>query len=302
MEKKRCFFCNETVEVDVRSDCEWYIGCNCSPDGEYGLRSESIDQFHSLAYAVKREMFPIISAYIREKTDCGEEVRLTIEDVNSIKHSADRPATVKEKGARLLQYLHRHSSGPNEPVVIHPFSRSFNLTYSLTLQEFVYIITNLLDEQVIEREGNTLRLTEKGWREAVAGLQGRTYKPCVVLLSDVHKQHPEWSNNILPTIERCGYIPQVAEKPEEDLPGCQTDRLLSKCKLVIADLSGHLPDVYFAAGLALGMNKTVIWTVPRSDAGRLPVRSELIRPMVWGTTDELAAMLHERLTLFCKDK
>ncbi|GGG13555.1 hypothetical protein [Paenibacillus abyssi] len=297
MEKKRCLFCNETVEVETIDDCDWYISCCCSPDGSYGLHNHSFEFYQSLSYETKRQMFPIISAHIREQTDCGETVALAGEDLNAIETDPRRPVTIEDKGYRLLQYLHRHTSKPGEPVVIRQLSKSFNLTYSPNLQELVYIITKLMDEKSLEREGSTFKLTEKGWREAVASGRGRSYKPCVVLLPDVDKQRPEWSVNVLPTIEQCGYLPHVIEKAEAGQTGDHMEQLLSKCKLVIADLTGHSPEVYFAAGLALGMNKTVIWTLPHGEANRLPVHSELIRPLVWETTDELAAMVHQRLSL-----
>ena len=72
---------------------------------------------------------------------------------------------------------------------------------------------------------------------------------------------------------------------------------IADSKLIIADLTGQSPEVYFAAGYALGLNIPVIWTVNSSDADNLSVQVQEIRPLVWDSADELAVILQQRLTI-----
>jgi len=69
-------------------------------------------------------------------------------------------------------------------VLIQPLSSSYNLTYSPNLQELVYILDKLTNEQFMIREGMTFKLTDEGWNEAAAIAGGKKIKPCIVLMSD----------------------------------------------------------------------------------------------------------------------
>ena len=125
LDTKRCLFCDSLVQVKHKGGCDWYMNCLCSPSGTYGLTDDSYEPFRLLSYSDKRNMFPIISAYIREKSDCEEVVIISFDERDAILLSPQIPLTTEEKGLRLLRYLHRHASGPEDPVVINQFSQSF---------------------------------------------------------------------------------------------------------------------------------------------------------------------------------
>jgi hypothetical protein len=294
MEKKRCLFCNQIVPIQTKDDHDRYIGCYCSPEGYYGIRTDSYDYYDSLSYQTKHRLFSGISAYIRDMTDEEEVVVLGTEHLEAIENSPRKPATIEQKGLRLLRYLHRHTHAPGETVVIR-LSENFNLTYSPNLQELVYIIEKLKEENLLERIGSLLSLTEKGWREAAASAGGEHLKPCFVYLSDDEGQRTEWSESVLPKIEQCGYYPRLADNSGTDSEENQTIKLISASKVLIADVTGQSPDVYFAAGYAHAMNIPVIWTIKHSGADQLSASTDHNRPFVWETADDLASMLQQRL-------
>ncbi|MGG4554811.1 hypothetical protein [Paenibacillus humicus] len=295
MNKKHCLFCDEIVPTKAEGDYDVYLGCSCSPGGFYSLLRDSYETIHSLPYHKKRDMFHLVSAYIREHTDREEKVTLSEGDLEAIVHSPNLPVTIEDKGNRLLQYLYRHSEGPGEPVVIQPLSSSYNLTYSPNLQELVYIIDKLRGEQLLIREGMAFQLTEKGWSEAAATAGGKKLKPCSVLIADGEGFRTEWLQMLLPTIEQYGYLPSLLAPAATENAKAYSLEQITDSKLVIADLTGQSPGVYFAAGYALGLNIPVIWTVKSSEAEMLPVRFKEIRPIVWDTAEELAAFLQQRL-------
>ncbi|WP_068775178.1 hypothetical protein [Paenibacillus sp. FJAT-26967] len=297
MEKKRCLFCDAIVPIQVKGDYDYYEKCLCSPDGKYGMQQASYEAYHALSYQIKHEMFPIISAYIRELTDCGEQVELSIEDVELIRHSPRVPVTIEDKSTRLLQFFYRHAGAPGKAVVLHQLPKSFNLTYSPNLQELIYIIEKLKDEQMIERMGSTFKLTEAGWKAAEASFGGKLLKPCCVLLPADEERRREWFDKVLPVIQQCGYLPQVAEKTAGEKRADLNFKLIAGSKLVIADLTEASPEVYLAGGYAFGLDIPVIWTVEQSAAGMLPVASEQIRPFSWNTPEELALILKQRLSV-----
>lgn len=297
MARKRCLFCDDIVPIEVKGDYDRFLGCWCSPEGYYSLIRSSYELIRSYPHQTKRHLFPILSAYIREMTDCDQAVTLSVEELEDISNSPNIPLDLEEKGIRLLQYLYRHSKQAGEPVKIHPLSRNFNLTYSPNLQELVYIIDKLKSEEFIAREGETLRLTAKGWNEAVARAGGRKLKPCLVLLPQHAELYKDWPENVFPKIGECGYFPRLLT--QLDKAGSREDDLIghvSESKLVIADLTSLSPEVYFAAGYALGLEIPVIWTTKRTGDHKLSVPSPQIRPLIWDTAEELADKLQRKLT------
>ncbi|WP_150275259.1 hypothetical protein [Paenibacillus tepidiphilus] len=296
MLKKHCLFCDDIVPTEQVGNYDKYIGCTCSPGGSYGLLSDSYEAVNTLPYPQKREMFHIISAYIRERTDHGDKLVLSAGDLPDIVKHQDIPVTIEDKGSRLLQYICRHTAGPLEPVVIQPLARSYNLTYSANLQELVYIIDKLQGEQLLIREGMTFKLTEAGWSEAVAAAGGKPLKPCSVLLADEDRWLTDWTEALLPRIEQCGYKPELLAAKDTQQQGTSPLEQISDSQLIIADLTGPASGIYFMGGYALGSGIPVIWTVHRSAADNLSVQPHDIRPMVWDTAEELAAVLQQRLT------
>jgi hypothetical protein len=296
METKRCLFCDRIVPIKSDGEYDCYIGCCCAPAGGYMLKKDGYEAYQSAAYHTKRELFPLISGYIREMTDCGEKVALSGDDLHSIGMSPQIPATIEEKGTRLLRYLHRHASGPYEPVVIHRLTESFNLTYSPNLQELIYIIEKLKDEQYIERAGSTFRLTELGWKEAAARSEGQRLKPCFVYLPGDEGRRSEWMMNVFPKLEQCGYFPRYAEASDDENAGDQMLRMLPESKLFIVDMTEPTLEMSFAAGFALGIELPVIWTMRKGDGGMPVVQSDRIRPIVYERTEDLAALLQQRLS------
>lgn len=298
MMKKRCLFCDEIVPTKPEGDYDRYIGCSCSPDGSYSLLRDSYESINSLPHPKKRSMLHIVSAYLREQTDRDEAIDLSANDLETIVNAPTIPVTIEDKGIRLLQYLYRHSDRAGESVVIHPLSSNYNLTYSPNLQELVYIIDKLRNEQLIIREGTSFQLTEQGWHEAAASAGGKKLKPCTILIANEENLSIEWQDRILPIIEQYGYLPRLLTHATTGTPDGEqySQELIADSKLIIADLTGQSPEVYFAAGYALGLSIPVIWSMNSRDADTLPVKIKEIRPIVWNSAEELISILQQRLS------
>ncbi|MFC4304555.1 hypothetical protein [Cohnella boryungensis] len=295
MDKKRCLFCDEVATAEKKGAYERYQGCNCAPQSYYQLHADSGEALSRLSYQEKRRLFPQVSGYIRELTDCGEAVSLNGDEVMAIGSSPRIPATIEEKGGRLLQYLYRHASAPGDPVIIGKLAGSYNLTYSNNLQEMVYLIEKLKEEGSLIREGHSFRLTEQGWREAVELSGGRKLKPCSVVLPYDEALHGEWVQHVLPKLEQCGYLPDLFNCRTPD----KTDRSIARLadsKLVIADLSITSAEVYYAGGYAVGLDIPVLWTIRRSVLEDRPLQTRAIRPLIWDSSEELGILVQQRLS------
>ncbi|MCA0753602.1 hypothetical protein KP806_00955 [Paenibacillus sp. N4] len=297
IQKKNCLFCGELAAIDTVGRYERFNGCFCAPGGSYTLFKDSYAAIQSFPYAKKRGLFPIVSGYIRELTDCEEKVSLTLEEVDAIESSPKIPATIEEKEAKLLQFLYRHSEGAGDPVTLQPLSQHFNLTYSPNLQEFVYIIEKLRDVQFITREGGTLRLTEEGWKEAVARQGGKKLKKCLILISSVEEYGLEWSKVILPKVEQYGYEPCVINYSDQGKQDSCPTALIAESKLIIADATRRSPEVYCAAGYGHALDIPLLWTV-KSDRMEPDQAApfDSIRQIEWDTVDQLSTALTNAMT------
>lgn len=297
LDTKRCLFCDSLVQVKHKGGSEWYMNCLCSPSGSYGLEDGSHEPFRLLSYSEKRTTFPIISAYIRELSDCEETVIVSFDEREAILLSPQIPQTMEEKGMRLLRYLHRHADGPDEPVIINQFSQSFNLTYSMTLQELVYIAEKLKEDGLIERIGSTFRLTDKGWLEAESSASGKVYKPCLVLLPARDEEMAKaWTDNVFPRLLQLGYAPKLLDlggpRSVADKPVQEALQQVLKCRLLIVDLSAPEAETWLHAGYAIGNEIPVTWTCRSTADGMLPAG---VRPIVWDDAEQLAAQLQHAL-------
>lgn len=294
MEMKRCLFCDRTVPIKIINDCYRFASCNCAPENHYNLRIKSYGRFLALSHTVRREMFPLISAYIRDLTESNEQLVLSIDDLEAIRRSPRIPRSLRDKEDRLLNYLRKHSNRPNESVVIRRLPANYNLTYSPNQQEFVYILESLREKGWIERTGNIIQLTETGWKEADDCIGGKRLRPCDVVVPSQEKVRTQWAENVFPLLESLGYAPRFADglysRDSGDLPVRQLEN-----KHLIADLTGHDREVYYLTGFASGQGLPVIHTMQRSDADEIPMSMNQGPFLVWDTVEDLCEQLQQHL-------
>ncbi|MNW62727.1 hypothetical protein D3C74_408740 [compost metagenome] len=153
-----------------------------------------------------------------------------------------------------------------------------------------------MNEQLLIREGMTFKLTDKGWSEAAASAGGKKLKPCLILTAEKKELRIEWQEMLLPKIEQLGYLPRLLTHDNTHNLDQDALALIADSRLIIADLTGQSPEVYFAAGYALGLSIPVIWTVNNSAADKLNVHAGIIRPIVWDTAEELAVLIRQKLS------
>ncbi|TYP76356.1 hypothetical protein [Paenibacillus methanolicus] len=291
METKRCLFCEQIVPARLVGEELLFENCFCAPSGQYRLRHDYYATGQEAGFRAKSELFPLVSGYIRERTEYDEAVALTEETIASIRTSPDVPGSIEEKAIRLIRYLYRNAQGANVPVFIHRLTERYNLTYSPNLQEFIYIIDCLRQEGLIERSGSSLKLTEEGWAKAAEAEGKLGAKRCAVLLPRDEQLRQAWIDDILPGLASIGYQPMLNTWEEQRRGDEDAATMLAGCKFAIADATGQSPSVFYAAGFAQGNRIPVIWTVRKEQADGVSVPPGQARPIRWADTEELAAKL-----------
>lgn len=295
-EQRKCVFCDKTVYVKVNGHAYILKDCYCAVDATYEIQNNLEDLLNALSHPRKRELFPLISGYIREMTDTNQSVSLTVEELENIQNSPILPISIEDKCQKLLQYLYRHSKSPNEPVVIQQLTNSYNLTYSPNLQEFIYVLEKLKTDMLLERSGSSIKLTEKGRSAAIASIETKRLKPCFVAIAMDEDLRNLWRTKVMPNIEQFGYYPRITDRESSTKAEDQMMNFIQESEVVIAELTLHSSEVYFAAGHALGREIPVIWTVRSDELDRIAISLDEIHPIVWETPEELVMLLQQRLT------
>jgi hypothetical protein len=99
-------------------------------------------------------------------------------------------------------------------------------------------------------------------------------------------------------IKAAGYVPLIVDSLEHT--GKIDDRIIAeirKSRFVVADFSGHRPNVYYEAGFAKGLGIEVIWTCRKEDMAKEKVHFDTrqYNHIVWETPGELSNRLEYRI-------
>lgn len=109
-----------------------------------------------------------------------------------------------------------------------------------------------------------------------------------------------YEQGIRPAIESCGFRPVRIDRHEHNNKiDDEIVAAIRRAKFLIADFScdedGARGGVYFEAGLALGLNKPVIFTVRSADLNRVHFDTRQYNHIVWHSADELRVALINRI-------
>jgi len=81
---------------------------------------------------------------------------------------------------------------------------------------------------------------------------------------------PIWTEVIEPAIKDAGYKPiRVDQYEHSNRIDDEIIAQIRRCRFLVADFTAQKPGVYFEAGLALGLGRTVIWMCDHADKGNL---------------------------------
>lgn len=260
MRVDKCFFCNQDAEIKPQGPLvnEYLVNCakNC---GTY-IISSNLDM--TPLNSVKRSM---ISGYISELNEISQErVKITNSNINDILNSSIIARTAMEKANKFLLYMFRRTSYFGQAIQL--FREHYSLCYAVHADEFDKLKKQILNEGYIEAiDINNCCLTFKGLRASEDLM--KTYslsKSAFVAMWFSDEMKTVFEKAIKPAIEakECGdFVAFRVDNKEHN--NDITDEILAgikACRFMVADLTGYRGGVYFEAGYAKGLGKTVILT------------------------------------------
>lgn len=304
-----CLFCNQNAEFHPRGPLEGEFICKCENCGNYLVS----DEFkRTIAPTLSLSDKSAISGYIRE---CNEksEVLIAISTHNYIDiiNSSIVARQMQEKYDKLILYVYRKSRFLTDYVSVD-FSANYAICYARNPQECRELIRVLHAKGLIDFGEDWISLTHIGfdYAETLISRIPKTDSAFVAMWFSP-EMLPVFDSAIKPAIEseECGKFKAFRVDNHEHNNDI-TDEIIAgikACRFMVADLTGYRGGVYYEAGFAKGLGKSVIFTC-RKDwfDGEISPTGEKIKErvhfdinhqniIVWENPDDLKQRIINRI-------
>lgn len=241
-------------------------------------------------------LLPYLSAHTRQNP--GPVVLTTSIDWRTLAQQ-HMTTSVATKVSRILQYIARQSATPGAWV---PFDEAnvgplFDVG---TTQELDYLTKHLVDLGAVDPQetfGPTrFRLTVRGWEMAAPIGGGGVPGTCFVAMAFHESLNGTYDGAIKPAVQASGLDDVRVDRIEHN--GVITDVIIAeirRAQVVIADVTLQRQGVYFEAGFALGLGRTVIWSCRSDEIERVHFDTRQYNHVVWTDDADLRIKLEARI-------
>jgi transcriptional regulator with XRE-family HTH domain len=258
-DKKTCYLCGATIPY------HWLKGnvylCQCPNCGEY----YSADNFERFGKKEIGDSIYLLSGLARQYSDNGNRLKLEFENISNILADPLIPKTTSEKINCLLMYVYKYSFAMSDYVDIkYPA-----IGYAKNVVELNKLLNHIVDLRLMKKsDPNSQRytLTIPGYQrcEEIEKTSPQSTSAFVAMWFD-KKLNFLFDDVIQPVAKAHGFDAHRIDRHEHNNE--ITDEIIAQIKaskFVIADLTGYRGGVYYEAGYAKGLERTVIFTC-RSD-------------------------------------
>lgn len=264
---EKCIFCGSNYTSRPIDDTTMII-CSCENCGEYEISTDALQDFknglpkeNDLA-----ENKHLISGYIYEMySEKQPNVSILTNNIKDIYAIAKVKSTMEHKINRLLIHIYNNTNHYGSYVYIKKNHTS--ICYAKNRDEVENLCKALGDlgfakVSAFGAESMQCKLESNGYKLIEERLQKVSIeKQCFIAMWFNEELLKEALSSIKKAIEYTGFEPFVSinEHHNDDIcDGIVAN--IKKSNFMIADFTGQRQSVYFEAGMALGLGKTVIWT------------------------------------------
>jgi hypothetical protein len=251
---------------------------------------------HPLAknFADRPSLRPFLSAHTRQLSERGEQVLLTTENWQALEEG-HRHTPVQRKIETVLEYLAKQSTQPGAAVSIGP--DDFVLFDAADSQEIGFLLDSLIEQKAITRASSQgLVVTASGWERLMPSSVGGVPGTCFVAMAFDPTLDDAYEAGIKKAIEQCGLRPIRVDRVQTN--GIVTDLIMAsirQAQVTIADATLQRNGVYFEAGFALGLGRTVIWTCRHDEMKQVHFDTRQYSHVTWVDPNDLATKLEARI-------
>jgi nucleoside 2-deoxyribosyltransferase len=240
----------------------------------------------------------VASGYCRERTWRGlPAITLWVEDFEKFVSQITPPRTMDDKIRLLLYYMKSKSESFGDPVEL-VLPDNYSLTYSKGIQEFYFVIKNMIDMKLLEKISDRVyKISYNGWNE-LDRLESKDKKTnnAFVAMSFSENMIDIYHAGIKPAIEECGYTPVRVD--QEDYNEKIDDFIIAEIKkadFIVADYTQQKHGVYYEAGYAQGYGLPVIWCVNSAELDKCHFDIRQYNFIVWKEPKDLKEKLIARI-------
>lgn len=271
----------------------------------------------------------IVSGVIREANETFQPViELNANNIGNYLSRSIKPATFTERLDKILLFINKKTETAGQYVQLT--YRDYPICFAKDKHEFYYMVRILFKEEYIEFKylyEDSERWPDRNYTpvssidDAVEGYQpidfieGRpsirgwekidklthanteiNNNQCFVAMWFDDSMNAIWQNGILPGILDAGYKPVRIDKVEHN--DQITDKIIAEIrqsKILLADFTGQRPGVYYEAGFARALNKTVISCCRKDDLKNLHFDTRQYSHIIWETPEELREKIKNRI-------
>jgi nucleoside 2-deoxyribosyltransferase len=196
----------------------------------------------------------------------------------------------------MLEYLGRTSKRPGDKVSLTP--SIYPLFDAQESGELTYLLETLAERgDILRVDGARWILKAAGWERLDPLSPGGVSGTCFVAMAFAPELDPAFDDGIRPAVENdCQMAVVRVDRVEHN--GVVTDLIIASIRsaqVVVADVTLQRSGVYFEAGFALGLPRTVIWSVRHDDLVNVHFDTRQYSHVVWETPTELRAKLAARI-------
>lgn len=269
----------------------------CAYCGEYEIsRTLSILIVNSFEEYGSRHL---CSSIVRNRTNSGLKTKIHTANIKELQESSFTPENPNESIDHLINIIGRYTKRPGREYRID-LGIDYPLFYASDYNEAKFYFDSAINLGFVEpprESGGGYHLTLSGWmyfQEIISGSENNN-KAFVAMWFDP-KTDDAWQNGFLPALQACNYQAIRIDKEEHNEKIC--DRIVAeirKCGLLVADFTGHRGGVYFEAGFAMGLGKSVIWTCHEGDMNCLHFDTRQYNHIEWSDHKDLKKKLINRI-------
>lgn len=308
--KEPCPACNEKsmgleIRPSIKTDTEQV---DCPICGKFTITWEAKSELRDR----RSDLRHLLSGWIREQSIRGRPPIICSSDYERKPDEAGRfmlseildelvPQTVSATMERSLLNLARISKEPGLRLELREVERS--ICFARSGSQMLYYLQAmdtagwLLDYSPIIPDAAAFVLSPQAWQHISVLQSSQTEsKQGFVAMSFATELDSAWHLGIFPGVTDSGFSPLRLYENEHNEKIC--DRIVAeirKSRFLIADVTLQRPSVYYEAGFAQGLGRSVIWSCREDDLKNCHFDTRQYAHIVWRDPVELRERVRRRI-------
>lgn len=269
MQNDVCPLCGKIATFSSNDELSRMYSIQCPSCGEFSF-SRKFKMLFSVSLSLADKA--MLSGYVREMNSLSDnEVFITAENYNDILSSSLIPHTINAKLTKLILYVYRKTVALGHRIDLIA-NADYPICYAITPEEFSELLKVLQSlGYIVSHSGSidtqfcSASITYKGMEYAESLSKRSSLSSSVfVAMWFSPEMTSVYETAIKPAIEakECGSYKAFRVDNHEHNNDI-TDEIIAgikECRFLVADMTGYRGGVYYEAGFARGLGKSVIFT------------------------------------------